>query len=500
MSLASTFWDNNIWRISGSGAEVEGYEVEVKLPYLVGITRNEDRDSTILFESGYGTESSAYTIKNWTQLQNINNSNILTQNYYFKLLNDLLTNTEGYTTQVKDGSTLANGGVGWNPLGNSTTKFAGTFDGDGHVIDSLILDRSYTNIDSYLFLGLFGYTDNGSIIQNIGVTNVDVKGAVTVNVSGTSTFSNLFVGSLAGYNKGIISNAYTTGKVFGKVDSSNVYTGINYSGGLVGANTGIIENSYTTTDVEVETLQIAKNYSGGLVGSNFGTIENSYASNTLTVAASSDSSVGGLVGSSSSFSGATTNNSYYDKTKNTGIMSDSSLGKSTTDLKNLATFSDWDIESYTSNENTFPTLSWQYDASKGYTKKWVIGQKESSGGGTTPIPTPTPNEVEKVVTAIVNQNVLTINPPRVKTPNSLGQNVAVNFNAGGNQALISQPIEGQNTQRISLSEARQMQQENGVNSQEVRVPLSRSSMIELVDGGVNLPLGIEQEFYVAQEL
>ena len=36
-----------------------------------------------LFEDGFGTEVNPYKITNWTQLQNINNSNILTKNYYF---------------------------------------------------------------------------------------------------------------------------------------------------------------------------------------------------------------------------------------------------------------------------------------------------------------------------------------------------------------------------------------------------------------------------------
>ena len=137
--------------------------------------------------------------------------------------------------------------------------------------------------------------------------------------------------------------------------------------------------------------------------------------------------------------------------------------------------------------------------SAGVTPSTPTSTGGTTGGGTTTSPT-TQNEVEKIVTTIVNQNVLTINPPKVETPNNVGQNVAVNFGMSGNQMLISQPIEGQATQRITLGQARQMQLENGVSGEEVRVPLSRSSMIELVNGGVNLPLGIEQEFYVSEEL
>ncbi|MFX4243332.1 hypothetical protein ACOL22_11230, partial [Aliarcobacter butzleri] len=116
---------------SGRGASIEGYELAL-LPYLVGITREEDFSKTTLFNSGYGTSANPYTITNWTQLQNINNSNILTQNYYFNLLNNLNSSTAGY---------MGNTGTGWNPIGNYLNNFNGIFDGKGFTISDLYINR-----------------------------------------------------------------------------------------------------------------------------------------------------------------------------------------------------------------------------------------------------------------------------------------------------------------------------------------------------------------------
>jgi hypothetical protein len=109
-----------------------------------------------------------------------------------------------------------------------------------------------------------------------------------------------------------------------------------------------------------------------------------------------------------------------------------------------------------------------------------------------------------VIITIVNQEAT--RPPKIELPstqalsiNDIGSNTNVNIEATGTNTLISQPIEGQGTKRVSMSEAKAMQIESGGGDGEVRVPLSRDSMIELVDGGVNLPEGVEQEFYVADE-
>ncbi len=68
---------------------------------------------------------------------------------------------------------------------------------------------------------------------------------------------------------------------------------------------------------------------------------------------------------------------------------------------------------------------------------------------------------------------------------------------------MSTPLGDTPTQIISLGEIRQMQQESaggtdGVRSPDIRIPLGQNSLIQLVNGGLNLPTGIEQEFFMAQ--
>jgi len=167
-------------------------------------------------------------------------------------------------------------------------------------------------------------------------------------------------------------------------------------------------------------------------------------------------------------------------------------------MEGVADTSRWDFDTnWLANKDAYPIFKWESD-------EFDVAFEDP-----TPNPDPTPDpkpdtlvKVDKVITTIVNKKVTKVNIPAFKTttttPNNAGQNVAINFNIGGNQMLISQPIEGQLTQRITLGEARQMQLESGVSGEEVRIPLSRSSMIELVNGGVNLPDGVEQEFYVAE--
>ena len=58
----------------------------------------------------------------------------------------------------------------WEPIGNDSTKFTGIFDGNGHVIKNMTINRPDTN-----YVGLFGYTDSGSEIKNIGLNVIIIQ-------------------------------------------------------------------------------------------------------------------------------------------------------------------------------------------------------------------------------------------------------------------------------------------------------------------------------------
>jgi filamentous hemagglutinin family protein len=132
----------------------------------------------------------------------------------------------------------------------------------------------------------------------------------------------------------------------------------------------------------------------------------------------------------------------------------------------------------------------------------------------TPTPEPTPahittaeHDTEKVITAIVNTNTVHIEAPhmvqeqlRVEAPR------APTYSGGREVSLVSAPSEGQSVQRISMNEVLALQKPTQSSSggslastvQETRVALYQDSVVDLVNGGVSLPMGVHQEFYVVK--
>ena len=103
----------------------------------------------------------------------------------------------------------------WTPVGDSSTPFKGTFDGDGHKITGL-------KITSGSYIGLFGYVGGGAEIKNVNL--------VGANVSGVKR-----VGALIGQIKGNAKVSNCT------VDSTSRVTGSDSNtGGLIGEAAGTI--------------------------------------------------------------------------------------------------------------------------------------------------------------------------------------------------------------------------------------------------------------------
>ena len=80
------------------------------------------------------------------------------------------------TSNIDASSTGAwDDGQGFTPLGNNSIKFTGSYDGNGHTIDSLFIDRSTSSR-----IGLFGRigvdSNSTTIIQDLGLTNVSITG------------------------------------------------------------------------------------------------------------------------------------------------------------------------------------------------------------------------------------------------------------------------------------------------------------------------------------
>jgi hypothetical protein len=153
-----------------------------------------------------------------------------------------------------------NSNAGFNPIGQ-VTPFTGVFDGLGHSISQLTINRpNMANV------GIFSTADQFAEFRNIGLLAGSVVGA-----AGTGSLLGTAVSA-------IISDSYNTGTVKGNAGT----------GGLVGVvTTGDISNSYNTGTVS------GNAGTGGLVGVfTTGNITNSYSTNVVTGAAGT----GGLVG------------------------------------------------------------------------------------------------------------------------------------------------------------------------------------------------------------
>ena len=135
----------------------------------------------------------------------------------------------------------------WTPIGNTTNQFKGTFDGGGHKITGLYINRSGNSN------GLFGYLGEGGVIKNLGVDG-------SVHISGNN------IGGVCGYSEGTITGCYNNGAV----------TGNGATGGVCGYNDGTMENCYNRGAVN------GYDEVGGVCGHSEGTITGCYNTGTVT--------------------------------------------------------------------------------------------------------------------------------------------------------------------------------------------------------------------------
>ncbi len=298
----------------------------------------------------------------------------------FVLMNDLDATTAGYQELA---SAEADKGGGWQPIGNQDDRFYGSFNGQGYEIRDIFIDRPDQG-----GIGLFGAVDEGGVVENVGVVNVNVAGEWAVgalaganwglvrtaysagSVTGLDCVGGLVggnagtlsdchsaaditghwdVGGLAGCNdsSGTVSSSYSTGSVTGEWAvggllggnwggvvnlsySTGTVQGVDYVGGLVGDNQGTVSNSYSAGGVTGDW------HVGGLVGYNEeGIVSKCYSAGNVT----GDWHAGGLVGGSE---GGNVNDSFWDSEACAIEESDGGTGKTTMEMHDIATFSDTD--------------------------------------------------------------------------------------------------------------------------------------------------------------
>ncbi len=310
---------------------------------------------------------------------------------HYVLMNDLDSTSPGYSELA---SKTANEGLGWEPIGRwdpyyyvpPGQPFSGTFDGQGHEIREVFIDRPDED-----YVGLFGAVGLHGAIQeweanwNVGLVNATVIGHWYVGglvgrnyhpsiVSGSYSIAAIaggsYVGGLVGsgdgyvttsHSAGVVTGNYSVGGLVGQIghggvtyshSTSNV-TGLGRVGGLVGSTSyGSVSNSYATGDVTGEWAVgglvgdnwagVTESYSsgtvsgnhtgGGLIGRNMGHVNNCYSIGSVTI----DGGAGGLV----ALNDGVVSNSFWD-VETSGIdVSWGGTGKTTAEMMAIATFSD----------------------------------------------------------------------------------------------------------------------------------------------------------------
>ena len=170
-------------------------------------------------------------------------------------------------------------GADWTPIGNASTIYTGTFDGQNHTISGMTLE----NAESYS--GLFG---------NVTGTVRDFTVAGSITITGDETVSRV------GGAVGSLGTASVGGTVSGVTSGVNitVSAGNDHIGGVVGS---MPENSSPTVESCVYTGNITVTVEAGSVAGvvgyiRTGTIQNCANQGGISVSGSGDGSVGGILG------------------------------------------------------------------------------------------------------------------------------------------------------------------------------------------------------------
>jgi hypothetical protein len=248
------------------------------------------------FAGGTGTVGDPYQISTCLQLQQATSS--LSSNYI--LNNDIdCSDTVNW-----------NSGAGFVSIGTSTAaKFSGIFNGNGHKITGLYINRPSTDN-----IGLFGYTAATAQVLRVGVSGINFTGHANI-------------GGLIGYSLGTTSESYAVGNVTTSFNAASAYTA-----GLIGVNSGKVINCYARGIV----TGLGSSGIAGFIASN---VSPAAVSNSFASVAVIGNQANGFIYSQS----ALPTNSFYDLSVAGNIGTNGGAGTSTVNMMTASTFSSWDL-------------------------------------------------------------------------------------------------------------------------------------------------------------
>jgi hypothetical protein len=213
--------------------EGSGATITAGSPYtVVGALRN----SPTWFVPGYATVGGAgvsanpYLITNKYELNTIVNNTGFWSKHFSQTHNIIFTINDFATTGL-----FYHNGAYWTPIGNATTAFTGSYDGNGHTIDGIHI----ASTTSTGYLGFFGCL-SGATIANLNFTTMNINGydyvgGLAGSATGANTITNISVsGVVRGYATGL-QNDMGVGGIIGILNGSgSVLSGLHFSGSVYG--------------------------------------------------------------------------------------------------------------------------------------------------------------------------------------------------------------------------------------------------------------------------
>lgn len=307
------------------------------------------------YGGGDGTSSTPYKISTGSDLVYLSQHSGDWNKYFIQTANIDFGIDETLVDWNGDGTADGIGTAGFSPIGNSTTAFAGNYDGKGFSISNLYIYRPTTDR-----IGLFGRIVGGTA-QNIAVVYANITGqnytgglvgaayetttlVKNCRVSGSIT-GNQFVGGLLGDNRG--------GPVVQYCFSTAAVTGVAFLGGLVGANTAVDEkipqilNSYSRGSV-TRTSGTDERV-GAFLGENYsGVVSKSYCTGSVFYSGTTNPVDKGFIGKILS---STESDNFIETGVSNQTTGNGATAKTSEQMKTQGTFvnwnftNDWEIQS-----------------------------------------------------------------------------------------------------------------------------------------------------------
>lgn len=206
------------------------------------------------FSTGNGTNEEPYIISSEDDLINIKYNNFAT----YSVKTDIVI-----TKAI-------------NPLFNENNPFIGKLVGNGHIITNLNISENVT------YSGLLGYMDEGTVVDDRVIDGVRtatstnyVSEVENVQFDSAKITGGCYVGVVAGYSSGVISNITITYSQISSTSQILADVGASiksvHSGSIVGVNYGIIKKCKVET-ATIDPTDKTKRYSGGICSENRGLI------------------------------------------------------------------------------------------------------------------------------------------------------------------------------------------------------------------------------------